>query len=186
MIWKDYSHLRELHAFLSPSKHYWLNYDNDKLVESYKNYRRVALGTRYHRLAEELIRLAQRLPKTEASLNAFVNDAIGFDMDPEVILFYSPRCFGTADAISFEDGVLRIHDLKTGTSPASMDQLLVYAGLFCLDYEVREKELKEVHLRIYQNGEVTIFNPTPKDVFDVVFRIKEADKIIQSAEKQTL
>ena len=186
MIWKDYLHLSGSHSFLSPSKHHWLNYDNDKLVESYKNHKRVSLGTKYHELAEGLIRLAVRLPKTEASLNAFVNDAIGFGMSPEVVLFHSPRCFGTADAISFEDGVLRIHDLKTGTSPASMDQLLIYAGLFCLDYELKEKELIEVHLRIYQNSEVTVFNPSPRDVFDIVFRIKEADLIIKNAETESL
>lgn len=185
MNWKDYSHLSG-HSFLSPSKHHWLNYDDDKLIESYKNHKRIALGTRYHQLAEEAIRLAVRLPKTEASLNAFVNDAIGFGMSPEVVLFYSPRCFGTADAISFENGVLRIHDLKTGTATASINQLLVYAGLFCLDYELKEKELNEVHLRIYQNSEVTVFNPSPRDVFDVVFRIKEADRIIKSAENESL
>ena len=182
MLWKDYSHLRGLHAFLSPSKYHWLNYDSDKLVSSYRNYRKVSLGTQYHALAEQLIKLAVRLPNTGASLNAFVNDAIGFRMASEVLLYYSARCFGTADAISFDNGVLRIHDLKTGVSQGSMNQLLVYAGLFCLDYKMEAKELEEVYLRIYHDGETIEFSPSPEDVFDVVYRIKEADKIIEAIE----
>ncbi len=182
MLWKDYSQLRGTHAFLSPSKYHWLNYDSEKLVQSYINHRRVGLGTQYHALAEQLIKLAVRLPNTDASLNAFVNDAIGFRMDPEILLYYTQRCFGTADAISFENGVLRIHDLKTGVSPGSINQLLVYAGLFCLDYAVEAKELEEVHLKIYQNSETVVFSPSPEEVFDTVFRIKEADKTIEAIE----
>ena len=98
MNWKDYSQLRSKHAFLSPSKFQWLNYTDEKLETVYRNYERIALGTRYHKLAENLIRLAVRVQDTEASFNAFVNDAIGFRMEPEVILFYSTNCYGTADA----------------------------------------------------------------------------------------
>jgi hypothetical protein len=130
--------------------------------------------------------MAVRLPNTPASLNSFVNDAIGFKMESEVVLYYSLNCYGTADAISFKDGVLRIHDLKTGTSPASMNQLLIYAGLFVLDYGVTNKELKGVELRIYQNDEVTEFSPLPKDVFDVSARIVKADKIINQLENMVV
>ena len=180
MIWKSYSYLENTHAFLSPSKHYWLNYTPEKLVSTYENYKRVALGTQYHKLASELITLAVRLPNTVASFNSFVNDAIGFKMKSEVLLFYSENCYGTADAISFSDGILRIHDLKTGQAPGSMNQLLIYAGLFCLDYAIDSKEIREIHLRIYQNEEVIEFSPTIEDVFDVVTKIDEAEKIIEN------
>ncbi len=178
MIWKNYSHLEGTHAFLSPSKHYWLNYSEEKLITSYRNFKKIALGTRYHALAAELIKLAVRLPNTSATFNSFVNDAIGFKMKPEVLLFYSVNCYGTADAISFYDGVLRIHDLKTGSSRSSMNQLLIYAGLFCLDYKMKPKDINEIILRIYQEEEVLEYVPTVGDVFDVVERIVEADRII--------
>lgn len=188
MNWKDYSHLKNTHAFLSPSRHYWLNYTPEKLIQHYENFKKIALGTQYHALAAELINLAVRLPNTAATFNSFVNDAIGFKMKSEVILYYTDNCYGTADAISFFDGILRIHDLKTGKAPSSMNQLLIYAGLFCLDYDIEPREIKEIWLRLYQNEEVVEFSPTVKDVFDVVSRIQEADKIIQNlnAEKGIL
>ena len=30
----------------------------------------------------------------------YVNDGVGFKLTPEQILYYSPYCYGTADAIS--------------------------------------------------------------------------------------
>lgn len=183
MIWKNYSQLEGTHAFLSPSKYHWLNYTEDKLISTYQNFQKIALGNRYHALAAQLIKLAVRLPNTEASFNSFVNDAIGFKMQPEVLLFYSANCYGTADAINFSDGVLRIHDLKTGSSPVSMNQLLIYAALFCLDYKVYIHEINEVHLRIYQNEEILEFRPPKEDVFEVAMKIIQADKIIQQIEE---
>ena len=182
MNWKSYSHLENTHAFLSPSKHYWLNYTPEKLVSTYENYKKIALGTQYHSLASELITLAVRLPNTSASFNSFVNDAIGFKMKAEVLLFSSSYCYGTADAVSFSDGVLRVHDLKTGRSPASINQLLIYAGLFCLDYVIEPREVKEIHLRLYQNEEIIELSPSIEDIYDVVTRIEEAEKIIESVE----
>jgi hypothetical protein len=180
MIWKEYLHLKNTHAFLSPSKHYWINYTPKKLVSTYENYKKVSLGTKYHQLAAELITLAVRLPNTSASLNSFVNDAIGFKMKSEVILFYSRNCYGTADAVSFFDGILRIHDLKTGRAPGSINQLLIYAGLFVLDYGIDFREIREMHLRIYQNEEIIEFSPAAEDILDVIAKIEEADKIVEN------
>ena len=186
MIWKDYSRLKDSHAFLSPSKYHWLRYDDIKLIERYKNHSASVLGIRYHRVVEELINLAIRLPDIPVAINMFVNDAIGFGMRPEVVLYYSPNCYGTADAISWENGILRIHDLKTGTSPASMDQLMVYTSLFCLDYDIESKALLKTHLRIYQGEEIIMFDPSSREVFDVIKRIIEADKIIKRVEEGIL
>ena len=186
MIWKDYSGLKNTHSFLSPSKHYWLNYSPEKLISTYENYKKVALGTQYHALAAELITLAVRLPNTRASFNSFVNDAIGFKMKAEIVLFFSDNCYGTADAISFSNGILRIHDLKTGRSPGSMNQLLIYSGLFCLDYGVAVQEVREIHLRLYQNEEIIELSPTIDDIFDIVTKIQEAEKIIESVNTDSI
>lgn len=183
MNWKTYSALTNTHAFLSPSRHHWINYSDEKLIESFKNHQRIALGTRLHKLAAELISLARLQPQNAESFNAFVNDAIGYGMTPEVLLYYSPRCYGTTDAIKYEDGSLRIHDLKTGKTPGSMKQLLIYAALFCLDYEIDPLDLKTVFLRIYQNEEVIELNPRPPDIFEITKRIISADKILQEAEE---
>ena len=180
MIWKEYSHLEGTHAFLSPSKPYWLNYTAEKLVSTYENYKKVSLGTKYHRLAEELITLAVRLPNTAATFNSFVNDAIGFKMKAEVVLFHSNNAYGTADAVSFFDGVLRIHALKTGVAPGNMNQLLIYAGLFILDYGIDPREIKETYLRIYQNEEIVEYSPSTEDIVGVASRIAAADKIIDA------
>jgi hypothetical protein len=182
MEWKNYSHLSGSHAFLSPSRHHWLNYTNEKLILTYRNHRKAALGTKYHALASDLINLAVRLPSTPASLNSFVNDAIGFKMSSEVLLYYSPNSYGTVDAISFYDGVLRIHDLKTGVTPGSMNQLMIYAALFCLDYSLRPDEITTIVLRIYQEGEIIEYEPTVEEVFDVTRKLIEADKILKSIE----
>jgi hypothetical protein len=186
MDWKDYSRLSSTHAFLSPSRYHWLNYDNEKLIDSFRNYKRAALGTRLHALAAELILLARWQPQTAEAFNAFVNDAIGFAMKPEVLLYYSPRCYGTTDAISYENGVLRIHDLKTGVTavpPSATGQLLIYAALFCLDYKVDPLDLVAVHLRIYQNEEVIEFEPSVAELSNTTRKIISADKILQDAEE---
>ena len=182
---KTYSHLSKSHAFLSPSRYHWINYDNEKLIETFRNHKRAALGTRMHALAAELISLARRQPQTAEAFNAFVNDAIGFGMRPETLLYYSPRCYGTADAITYDNGVLRIHDLKTGATPVppgATKQLLIYAALFCLDYVLDPLDLAGIHLRIYQNEEVIEFDPEPQELFRVTRRIIDADKILQEVE----
>ena len=180
MIWKDYSHLGNAHAFLAPSKYHWLRYSDEKLIRVYENNKNVTLGSKYHRIASDLIQLAIRLPNTAASFNSFVNDAIGFHMESEKILYYSPNCYGTVDAISYRDNILRIHDLKTGIAPGSIDQLLIYAALFCLDYKV---EPVEIHLRLYQSDEIIQYMPSYKEIQEVMDQIVRFDTIINSVNR---
>lgn len=104
-------------------------------------------------------------------------------MTPEQVLYYSDNCFGTADAISFRKGLLRIHDLKTGTIPAHMEQLMIYAALFCLEYDVKPSEIK-MELRIYQNDEVLIHNPTAEDIVPIMDKIITFDKVIRNIKEQ--
>lgn len=178
MIFNEYFHLEGKHAFLSPSQYHWINYDDEKLEVTYKRRQAAALGTRLHEFAAEAISLGIKLPRTNKTINMYVNDAIGFRMQPERVLYFSDNAFGTADAIKFDRGLLRIHDLKTGITPASVMQLEVYAALFCLEYDVSPNDIK-MELRIYQNDDVLIHVPDPNDILGVMNKIIHFDKQIE-------
>lgn len=165
MNWNSHWDLQGKHSFLSPSSHHWMNYTTDKLRAVYLSRLAKERGTRLHALASELIQLGIRLPRNRKTLNAFVNDAIAYHMRSEQPLYFSDYCFGTADAISYDTSkhLLRIHDLKTGVTPASLDQLLVYDALFCLEYRVDPATCEHL-LRIYQNDDVNEINPSSSDI----------------------
>ena len=131
----------------------------------------------------QCITLGQKLPKSQKTLNMYVNDAISFRMVPEQILFYSENCFGTADTIVFRNGTLRIHDLKTGVVPAHMEQLEIYAALFCLEYKVKPSEI-EMELRLYQNNEILYHTPTAEDIVPIMDKIITFDKVIRKIREQ--
>ena len=179
MNWNDHSKQvpEGSHAFLGASKYSWLNYSEEKLKETYKNLLAKERGTRLHEFARECIELNQKLPKSNKTLNMYVNDAIGFKMQPEQILYYSDNCFGTADAISFKKDFLRIHDLKTGFTPASLHQLEIYASLFCLEYDIKPNDI-EIELRIYQSDDILVGNPTQEDILPIMNKIIIFDRII--------
>lgn len=177
MNFNTHSNLAGQHAFLGASKYHWINYDDEKVAESYMRHLAVQKGTILHEFAAQCITLGQKLPKSQKTLNMYVNDAIGFKMTPEQVLYYSENCFGTADAISFRDSFLRIHDLKTGVIPAKMEQLKIYAALFCLEYRVKPGDIG-MELRIYQNDNVFYHEPTPDEIAPIMDRIITSDKII--------
>ncbi len=177
MIFNKHSKLQGLHAFLSPSNYHWISYDEDKLIQRYLVHAAAQRGTELHEFANHAIRLGIKLPKTSATLNMYVNDAIGYRMVPEQTLFYSENCFGTADAISFRKDLLRIHDLKTGLVPASFHQLEVYAALFCLEYHFKPFAIK-MELRIYQNDDVQVLEGDPDAITHIMEQIKLFDKRI--------
>lgn len=165
------------HAFLGASQYHWINYDDEKLATVYSNFLARQKGTLLHNFAAQCITLGQKLPRSKKTLNMYVNDAIGYKMSPEQVLFYSNNCFGTADAISFRNGKLRIHDLKTGSIPAHMEQLMIYAALFCLEYDVKPSEI-EMELRIYQSDEVLYHEPTVEDIVPIMDKIITFDKVL--------
>lgn len=179
MNWNTHYKIEGSHAFLGASKHSWVNYTDDKLRETYMNAMARERGSRLHAFAAEAIKLGIKLPKNRNSLNAYVNDAIGFRLTPEQILYYSDNAFGTADSIGFRNGLLRVHDLKTGTVPASMTQLHIYDALFCLEYKHKPNEI-DIENRIYQNGECVIDNPNPDDIFRIMDTIIRFDKIVDT------
>lgn len=180
MKWFPHYDLVGKHAFLGASKWHWLNYDEEKLLESYRRSLAVERGTRLHALAAELISLGQKLPNEQLTLNLYVNDAINYKMRAEQVLYYSDNCFGTADAICFRNKKLRIHDLKTGDTPTHMEQLLIYAALFCLEYKVKPGDIS-FELRIYQSNDALVCNPTAEDILPIMDRIKAFDRIIEKA-----
>lgn len=177
MKFNIYSNLEGKHAFLSPSKYHWINYDEDKLRKTYNTHRATVMGTILHDFAQQCVLLNQKLPQSQKTLNLFVNDAIGFKMIPEQVLYYSDNCFGTADAISFRNGMLRIHDLKTGVTKAKFEQLEVYAAIFCLEYKIKPSEIA-MDLRIYQNDEIYQHTPEVEDIIYIMDRIVTFDRII--------
>ena len=177
MNFNPHYNLEGQHAFLSASQYHWLNYSEEKLKDRYRNWKATQRGTELHDLAARLIDMKVKLPKTKQTLNMYVNDGIGYNMTTEQILYFSDNCFGTADTISFKKDILRIHDLKTGVTPAHMEQLEIYAALFCLEYDVRPNDIG-MELRLYQNDEKIIFNPTAEDILPIIDKIVTADKII--------
>lgn len=168
------------HAFLGASKYHWINYDDDKLVKAFMSSLAVERGTELHDLACQLIRLKVKLPATKKTLNMYVNDALTFSLRPEQPLYYSRNCFGTADAINFDDktSFLRIHDLKTGVTPAHMEQLQIYAALFCLEYHKDPIQIKS-ELRIYQNDSIEICIPDGNDIARIMSTIIRFDDKIE-------
>ena len=117
------------------------------------------------------------------TLKYYVNDAIGYKMLVEQPLQYSDNIFGTADSIIFKDNLLRIHDLKTGSHEAKMEQLETYAALFCLEYDIKPAEI-EYELRLYQWDGVVIHKPTVEDLLPIIDSIVTIEKIAYGVEKE--
>lgn len=200
MNWNRHSELEGKHAIFSPSQSAWLRYDEGKIYNKIVSTYSPAIGTLLHKFAEEHILYGVKLTKASRqetllyllkndipyaaidmdylypNLMNYVNDAIGYKMTPEVVLWYSDNCFGTTDSICFRNRFLRVHDLKTGKS-GDMEQVLSYAALFCLEYKVKPTEI-ESELRIYQGGEILYHRPQPEEIIDTMETIKACDKIV--------
>lgn len=183
MQWNDHSRIEGRHALFPASKYHWLNYSDEKMLQVYENMQAKEHGTVLHAFAATCIRLGQKLPRSKKTLNQYVNDAIGFKMDPEVLLYYSEDFFGTADTIAFRNNFIRIHDYKSGEVEAHMEQLLIYDALFCLEYHVSPYEI-EHELRIYQRDDVQIYTPSGQEIMDVCDKILRFNKLLNKHRKQ--
>lgn len=181
MQFNKHVNLEGKHAVFSASQSSWLRYDDDKAIAVYQNKKAAEMGTKLHDWAKRTIDLGIKQPRSKKTIYAYVNDAIGFQMDTEVVLKYSDRFFGTADAICFKNNTLRIHDLKTGKTPVHMEQLLIYAALFCLEYKIKPGTI-DMELRIYQNDEVLYHNPTAEEVLPVMDKIIHINKMLEKLE----
>ena len=204
MKWNDHSYLEGTHALFSPSTSGWEKYDAQRIEERYFNSFAATIGTLLHE--EAMWRIKKRVKVKAGSkgdlklalyksddvpddvvdaldftpmfnnFSTYVNDAIGFGMDPEVILYSSDLCYGTADTISFDKNFLRIHDLKTGVTPAHIEQLFKYAALFCLEYRVDPRKI-QTELRIYQTGDVLVCNPEADEIMPYIDQITLINKL---------
>ncbi len=183
MIFNRHLNLEGFHAPFSPSQPNWLRYDDEKALDVYTNRKASEMGTRLHEWAKKTIDLGLKQPRSKKTIYSYVNDAIGFKMDTEVVLFYSERFFGTADSISFRNGLLRIHDLKTGKLPVHIEQLEVYAALFCLEYKIKPSDI-DMELRIYQNDEILYHNPTAEDILPIMDKIVHLNKILEKLDEE--
>lgn len=212
MNWNDHSKLVGKHAILSPSGYSWLNYDNkedakEKLYSRYLSNYAQDIGTIVHEFACKRIQyrmplrkrdqdaiifylLDKGIPKNVIDIEYFyenlfyyINDAIEYRMSPEVVLYYSDNCFGTTDAILYDKNNLRIHDLKTGKSPAHIEQLEIYAALFCLEYKKKPGDLN-MELRIYQPGNLLTMNPEADDIVPIMDKIISSDKFLSKVERE--
>ena len=183
--------LQGLHAPFSASQSHWLRYDDDKVAEVYLNKKAAQMGSRLHEWAKETIDLGLKQDtRKKTTLNMYINDAIGFKMSTEIVLFYSERFFGTADAICFRNekgkNTLRIHDLKTGKTGKIEDhieQLEVYAALFCLEYKIKPGEI-DMELRVYKSDQVLVHKPTAEDILPIMDKIIHLDKLLQKIDEE--
>lgn len=180
MKWNDHSDLSGLHAPFSASKYNWVNYDDDKLIQTYYNSKRAKEGTELHEIASLLIKKRIRVDYIPNAFNMFVNDAIDLKMESERVLFYSKFFFGTTDAILYNPRKkeLRIHDLKTGTGKVSFLQLDIYAALFCLEYKVNPEKLY-IEERIYQFDTCEVNQADPENIRNLMELIKHFNKILE-------
>jgi hypothetical protein len=194
------------HALISPSRHILKPNYTIAQFENYisANYA-TRIGTSIHELAAQLISAQIKVTKSEAykmitlkllndkvprkvfdatnyvdTFVPYVKDAIGFEMEAEKILKYSRYAFGTTDAIRFNESknYLRIHDLKTGKTPASLDQLVAYAALFFLEYKIKPGDVT-TEIRIYQNGEIISGFPTASDILPIMDQIVTLNKFFE-------
>lgn len=176
----SYDKLKGTHALLSPSDPSWIHYDNDKLVKKYRSKQAIAKGTELHELAEGLIK--NKIKQLDDDyFGMYVNDAIGFRMKPEKVLYYDNLCFGTADAMKYDSRkkLLRIHDLKTGTTKPHHEQLETYCALYCLMYDVKPSDIN-FECRIYQrNKPVDIWNPGTDTIFPIMDSIVSKVKFLK-------
>lgn len=211
MIFNKHLNLEGKHALLGGSKYHWINDESkDEKLKRIRSFYISDLGTALHLVAQKRIKYGFKLSRNDKksviidileagipeivlrsidfdsvfeNLQAYVNDAIGFKMTPEQILYYSDFCFGTADTIAFRDNFLRIHDLKTGLMPAHIEQLEVYASLFCLEYKIKPIDI-QMELRIYQNNEVLIHNPEVDEIVPIMDQIIAYNKFIMKFQKE--
>ena len=64
-----------------------------------------------------------------------------------------------------------------------MEQVEVYAALFCLEYKVRPSDIK-IELRIYKNDEVIVWNPTEEDIVPIMEKIIHLDKLLEEIDRE--
>lgn len=208
MNWKDYSKLAGKHSVLSASNPSWLNYeDEEQIFEKWSSEYKKEIGTHLHELAAKHIKHRVKMSRTDKhevklylldrgipeelidtdlildNMVPYVNDSIGFRMQSEQVLYFSEFAFGTADAISFRNNELRIHDLKTGSGKVHMEQLETYAAYFCLDYGIKPGNIY-MNLRLYHNGTVIEAEPDAGIILPIMDQIIRFSKYLSDLKER--
>jgi hypothetical protein len=210
---RRHSELEGRHAVLSPSSWRWLNDDEESFTKRLCSQYLADIGTILHDIARKHIKHRIKLNKYDKknvmlelvdrgipalvvdtinldamyeNLMRYVNDCVAFKMTPEVVLCFSRNCFGTTDAIHYneETRFLRIHDYKSGTTPAHMEQLMIYVALFCLEYAIKPTSLSGCELRIYQGAEPIIYEPTAEEITYVIEIILTRDNFMNKMREE--
>lgn len=179
MQFNPHSELEGRHAFLSPSKSSWLRYNPEQLELRFHSWKAARRGTDLHALAHEAIRLGVKLDSENLALANYVSDALDLGMVCEQPLYYSENCFGCADTICFDGENLIIHDLKTGITPSKLEQLMVYAALFCLEYQIDPHTIN-IHVAIYQRDAKLEDDANPDEIAAIMLKIVEFDNHVES------
>ena len=206
MIFQTISNLDGKHAPFSPSQPYWLGDDDKGIIKRFHAMYASSIGTVLHDFARKRIKYGMKLSKADKksaiidileagipkkvvdgldfdfifdNLQSYVNDAIGFRMSPEVHLYFSDNFFGTTDAISFheKEKKLRIADLKTGNATPHIEQLIIYAALFCLQYKKNPSDF-DICLSFYHRGEIVEVETTANDIQETMDKIVAFDDVI--------
>jgi hypothetical protein len=141
-------------------------------------------GVEQHRYAAICIEEGIFQDDETTTLGLYINQCIQYKMQPEVVLFYSPNAFGTVDAISYRHRRLRISDLKTGVTRTSEHQLEVYTALFCLEYGIDPFDMREIELRIYQDGKVRPYIGDPAFIKGIMDKIVKFDGILNQLREE--
>lgn len=171
--WNNHRRIAGRHSELSPSQYSWVNYDDNKLLSVHTNRMRVEEGTKKHEYASMAIKLGIKQRRANDALTMFINDAIRYDMDSEVMLSYDDDyAFGTTDAIflDVDKRQLKVFDLKTGQTKASFIQLDVYVAYCLLEYGLDPHDF-EIEERIYQYDGFEAQEPDPDAIFDLMMLI---------------
>lgn len=184
MRFNKHSHLEGAHAFLSPSTYHWINYDEEKLAFRWKTMQAAMRGIEDHRYAAIAIEEGEVQDDETTTLGMYINQCIQYRMTPELVLYYSPNCFGTVDAIAYRYRRLRISDLKTGVTKTSEHQLEVYAAVFCLEYKIDPFDIKDIELRIYQDQKCRIYSADPGFIKGIMYKIKIFDQRINELREE--
>lgn len=177
------------HAILGASTYSrWWNKTPEEVGLYFQNMKAVERGTKLHEMAANDIRMNMLRPRNNLTYNRYVNDAINYRMKAEMGLYYSPFAFGTTDAIIFEDGRLRIHDLKTGTiAKPSMHQLETYAAYFMMQYGPKygfKPTDIDMELRIYWNDGVIKEKPKGPDIQEVMNKLTAASLYLEKVNEE--
>lgn len=117
--------------------------------------------------------------ETFSTVKTYINDCVALKMDTEVLVDFSDNFFGTADAIRFDGKALKVFDLKTGSSPAKIEQPLIYACLYLLKYRLAAESIS-VEVRIYQNNDILRAIPEPNDLIPIMNKIIHFDSIMDT------